>query len=631
VAARRLDLDGTFREALAHHQGGRLADAERLYRSILKAEPNHFDSLHLLGVVQAQSGRPGEALRHLDAAVKIDPRAVPVLNNRGNILKDLGRLDEAVASYDAAIAVRPDYADAHANRGHALLALRRLAEALASYDRALNLRPSDVEACLGRGACLMDMGRPAEALASYDRFVALVPDHPQGHCIRAGALFATRQFADALASCDRALALAPGYAEVHFLRGNVLLELKRHEDAVASFERAVALQPDYAEAHNNCGHALRALGRLAEALASYDRALALKPDYVGALNNRGIVLGGLNRLDEALASYDRALALDPDYADAHMNRALARLLLGRFAEAWPDYEWRWRQTGFPSKKPDVDAPWWQGEDLSRRRLLVFSEQGFGDVVQFARYLPRVAQLGGKTTLLVNKKLSRLLRPMTEGIDVVDAPDGAYDVQCALLSLPYRFGTDLDSIPATVPYLRAEPDLVDAWRNRIGQHGFKIGIAWQAAPGAGSAADRSIPLTQFAPLARLPGVRLISLQKHVGLDQLATLPDDLRIEMPGEGFDDGPDAFIDTAAVMANLDLVIAADTVIVHLAGALARPVWVALPHVPDWRWMLDRQDYPWYPTARLFRQKQLGEWDQVFAEMTVELRVRLQRGQVSV
>ena len=627
MSARKLDLDRIFREALAHHQGGRLADAERLYRSILKAEPKHFDSLHLLGVVQAQSGRPGEALRHMDAAVKINPGVAPVLNNRGNILKDVGRLDDALASYDAAIAIRPDYADAHANRGHVLLALRRLTEALASYDRALDLRPSDVEACLGRGACLMDLGRPAEALASYDRVVALVPDHPQGHCIRAGALFAARQFRDALASCDKALALAPDYAEVHFLRGNVLLELKRPEDAVASLERAIALQPSYAEAHNNRGHALRALGRLEEALASYERALALKPDYVGALNNRGIVLGGLNRLDEALASYDRALALDPDYADAHMNRALARLLLGRFAEAWPDYEWRWRQSDFPSKKPDVIAPWWQGEDVTDRRLLVFSEQGFGDVIQFVRYLPRVAQLGGRTTFLVTKKLSRLLRPVTEGIEVVHVPDGTYDLQAALLSLPYRFGTDLASIPAAVPYLRAEPELVDAWKERIGQHGFRIGIAWHAAPGAGHAAERSIPLTQFAPLARLPGVRLISLQKHVGLDQLATLPDDLKIEMPGEGFDDGPDAFIDTAAVMASLDLVVAADTVIVHLAGALARPVWVALPHVPDWRWMLDRDDYPWYPTARLFRQKQLGDWEGVFAAMVGELKLRLGAG----
>lgn len=586
-----LDLGNAFRQALDHHSGGRLADAERLCWKILEVEPRHFDSLHLLGIIQAQSGRPADALRHMDAAVKINQRIPPVLNNRGNILKDLGRLAEALASYEAAISIAPNYAEAHANRGHALLVLGRLGEALGAYDRAIALRPYDVEAHLGRAGCLMDLRRPSEALSSYDRAATLAPGDPQVHGIRARALFAAKQFENALASCDRALALAPAYAEVHFVRGNALIELKRMEEAFKSFERAIALKPDYAEAHNNRGHALRALGRLDEALASYDRAIALRPDYAGAL----------------------------------MSRGMLNLLCGRFAEGWAEYEWRLRHTDEPTKRPTIGAAEWQGEELAGRRLIVFSEQGFGDIIQFSRYLPLVRARACDVVFVVAERLARLLRPVTQGLQVVHKPPALRptDLQSALLSLPPRFGIDLATIPAAIPYLQPEPELVSHWRGRLGEDGLKIGIAWQAGPGAETAGERSVPLAQFAPLARLPGIRLVSLQKHVGLDHLATLPDDVKVELLGDGFDDGPDAFIDTAAVMANLDLVVTADTVIAHLAGALGRPTWVALPYVPDWRWLLDRDDSPWYPTVRLFRQKRPNDWDRVFAELATELQAR--------
>jgi tetratricopeptide (TPR) repeat protein len=580
--------DETFREALEHHQGGRLAEAERLYLQILEREPRHFDSLHLLGVAQAQSGRPGDALRHIDAAVEIEPRMPPVLNNRGNILKDLGRLADALASYDAAIATKPDYAEAHANRGHTLLALGRLDDALASYDRAMTIRPGDIEALLGRAGCLMDLRRPVEALAGYDLAIGLAPDYAPAHCLRAGALSAMKRFDEALTSCDRALALAPSYAEVHFIRGNVLLELKRADEALVSFERALASNSSYPEAYGNRGHALRLLGRLEEAVTSYDRAIALKPDYTSA----------------------------------RMNRGLANLLLGRFAEGWSDYEWRWPRGESSSGRPDAGAPEWQGEDLAGRRLIVFSEQGLGDIIQFARYLPLVAARSNNVTFVVDKKMVRLLQRVTENVEVVDQAlvGQTFDFQSLLLSLPLRFGSDLASIPAAVPYLHAEPKRVQAWRARIGEDGFKIGIAWHARPGAFNAGERSIPLSHFGRLARLPGVRLISLQKQIGLDQLTALPKGVMIELLGEEFDEGPDAFVDTAAVIETLDLVIAADTAVAHVAGALARPIWVALPKVPDWRWLLTRNDSPWYPTARLFRQKHAGDWASVFAEIETAL-----------
>ena len=288
-----------------------------------------------------------------------------------------------------------------------------------------------------------------------------------------------------------------------------------------------------------------------------------------------------------------------------------RLLVGRYKEGWADYEWRW-EAKTVRVRAQYQSSHWQGEDLSGRHLLVFSEQGLGDVIQFARYLPLLAQRKCEVTFLAPPKLIRLLRIINPAVEIVDALKdvrGNIDFQVALMSLPYRFKIELSSIPNKVPYLKAEPELQARWKARIGAHGFKIGIAWQGNPRGKIDEGRSIPLERFVPLSRIPGVRLISLQKHVGLDQLAALPKDIKIETLDDAFDNGPDAFIDTAAVMNSLDLIITSDTSIAHLAGALARPTWVALKHVADWRWLRDREDSPWYPTLRLFRQLQRDDW----------------------
>ncbi len=358
--------------------------------------------------------------------------------------------------------------------------------------------------------------------------------------------------------------------------------------------------------------------------------LQLKPDIAEALNNRGSALRELKRLDEALAGYDRVLALKPDYADAFNNRGMLRLLVGRYREGWLDHEWRWETDSILTRRPAINAQPWQGEELTGRRIAVFSEQGLGDIIQFARYLPLLVQRGASVTFSAPQNLMRLLRPLHAQVELVGAIDGRepFDFQCALMSLPRWFGTELHSIPSEVPYLGAEEDLVARWKKKLAGGGFKVGIAWQGAPGAAIDQGRSIPLTEFAPLSRLPGVRLISLQKTHGLDQLAGLPAGTTIETLGEF--DGPDAFVDTAAVMSTLDLIITSDTSIAHLAGALGRPTWVALKHVPDWRWLLDRDDSPWYPTMRLFRQETAGDWKPVFAKIEQELRSVASRPGVS-
>jgi tetratricopeptide (TPR) repeat protein len=336
----------------------------------------------------------------------------------------------------------------------------------------------------------------------------------------------------------------------------------------------------------------------------------------------------LKQFEKALTSYERALAMRPNYAQAHWNEGLLRLLIGDFIRGWAKFEWRWETKDFAGKRPNINAPAWRGEDLAGRHLLIFSEQGLGDIVQFIRYLPLLIERKAKITFLTHDKLLRLLRPLDAQIRMVSSLQGneVFDFQCALMSLPHWCKTDLSSIPDKVPYLMAEEELSRRWKKRIGEHGFKIGIAWQGNPQTKIDQGRSIPLEHFIPLTRLPGVRLISLQKHHGLEQLERLPADVKIESLGDDFDSGPDAFIDTAAVMHNLDLIITSDTSIAHLAGALGHPTWVALKYLPDYRWMLDRSDSPWYPTMRLFRQQDRDQWEPVFRQIEEQLQALIGR-----
>jgi tetratricopeptide (TPR) repeat protein len=533
-----------------------------------------------------QAGRLSEAETIYRLVLEMQPGHAGSLHLLGVIDIQRGHYSEAVGKIDAAIQLNPAVAEAFNNRGTALRELKRFDEALSSHDRAIDLKPDYAEAFNNRGNVLLEMKRLDEACTAYDRAIALKPD----------------------------------YAEAFNNRGNALLELKRLDEALASYDEAIALNPRYAHAYSNRGGVLNELQRFDEALASHDKAVALDSSHAGAFYNRGTLQREMKRLDAAFTSYDRAIALKPDYAEAFNSRSMLKLLLGRYSEGWAEYEWRKRQRHVESAPP-VNAPDWQGEDLSGRRIAIYSELHYGDIIQFARYVPLLRELRAGVTFLVPAKLIRLFRPFSRHVEVVSAVAGQepFDFRCALMSLPLRFGTELSSIPDQTPYLRAEGELIARWKNKIGARGFKIGIAWQGRPQR--AVDRRrFALTEFASLSRVQGVRLISLQKEHGLDQLEGLPAGLVVETLGD-FDSGQDAFIDTAAVMETLDLIITSDTSIAHLAGALARPTWIALKYVPDWRWLLDRDDSPWYPTVRLFRQDTNGDWTSVFATMERELR----------
>jgi tetratricopeptide (TPR) repeat protein len=641
-----------------HYQrAGALARAEQLYRQAVDADPAHAESWALLGSVCQAQGRADEAAEHYRQALRLQPdlpsahnglgialarrgdlagaeahfrRAVGLrpgyaqaLNNLANVLKEAGRPDEALACYEEAGRREPGFATAHTNRGLLLLDLGRAAEAEASCREAVRLCPGSAGAHSGLGGALAAQRRWAEAAASCREALRLAPDLAEAHANLGAALAGAGQAEAALQSLREAVRLRPQSAAAHQTLGGVLAEQGQLDQALAHLREAVRLAPGSAPAQSALGQALLAHGDLGPALAHGREAVRLRPESADAHAALGVVLAEQGRLDEALACSARALALDPDHPEAHRNRALVWLQQGDFARGWPEYEWRWRCRELPPRP--FPQPRWDGGPLEGKTILLHAEQGLGDTVQFVRYAPLVKARGGRVIVVCQRPLLRLLESCP-GIDRLLAqgdPLPAFDVQAPLLSLPLLFGTDLSSIPAKVPYLHPDPALVERWRGPLAARpGFKVGIAWQGSGRHRRDRVRSIPLEHFEVLARVGGVRLVSLQKGPGSEQRRALAGLFPVaELPGLDERAGP--FLETAAVLPSLDLVVCCDSAVGHLAGALGVPCWLALPFAPDWRWLLGREDSPWYPRHRLFRQDRPGDWDGVFRRLADALRER--------
>jgi tetratricopeptide (TPR) repeat protein len=539
--------------ALDHHRAGRLAAAEAIYREILAAQPDHVDALNLCGVLAHQ----------------------------------LGRLEVASDLIGKALSLSPRFAEAHNNLASVLLA----------------------------------KGELSQAEAHYRRTIALAPGHVGARVNLGNLLWQTRRFADAAKACRAALRLAPGMAEAHNNLGNALKDLGDAAGARASYRQAVALNPAYAAAHSNLGNLLCDLGEPAAAIEHYRQALALEPGFADYHMNLGNALRDIARLPEAISCYEQALTLKPAFGDAQWNLALARLVGGDFARGWPAFQKRWQTRRLAAHRRSFAVPPWDGSDPAGRTILVHAEQGMGDVIQFCRYLPLLRARGARTVLLIDgawRRLASLLRSL-DGVDLLalDLADaGAFDLHCPLLDLPLRFGTELATIPARVPYLAAGPARAD-WRARLAGDGTpRIGLVWAGNRNNTRDRLRSLELELLLPLLALPGLRWFGLQVGDGRDDLETR------RMPPGFTDLGPELhdFADTAAALAELDLTISVDTSVAHLSGALARPTWVLLPAAPDWRWLLERTDSPWYPTARLFRQPAAGDWASVAARVAEAL-----------
>jgi tetratricopeptide (TPR) repeat protein len=491
--------------------------------------------------------------------------------------------------------------------------------AIARLDEALRRRPDFAEALSMGGYMLGESGNPEAALRFYRRALSFNSSLVVAHVNSGKLLFDARRFAEALAAFEAATALAPDDADAWCSRAGALRELGRLEESLETARRALSLRPHFAEAAINLGNALLKLDHMDEALDAYRRASAARPGFAAALCGQALALRNLGRLDEALAAFEAAEALGSREAVA--GKGCLLLTLGDFERGFDGYEARWLEGKSLAEALGTRFPTWRGLSQRGERVLVLNDHGLGDTIQFFRYLPLMASAGVNVTFVCPAKLRRLLS-CGAPVRFVDTPPAKepFDAQIAVSSLPRAFRTRLDSVPANVPYLSPEAQLQRLWAERIGPAGFKVGLAWQGNPNPEADRARSFPLAALAPLARMAGVRLIALQKGYGEEQMAGLPAGMRVESLGPDFDSGSDAFVDTAAAMMQCDLILTCDTSIAHLAGALARPAWVALKSDAEWRWMRERADSPWYPTMRLFRQSQRGAWTDVIDAMAREL-----------
>jgi len=535
---------------------------------------------------------------------------------------------QAEGIYREIVRVKPDFAEPYNNLGAALKALGRPEEAVESYRRAVAVKPDYGEAWRNLARTLRALGRDEEAADSYRGLVAVVPGDANAHTDLGEMLLALERREEAVACFDRALAIDPSDARALNDLGVALERMGRLEEAVESYRRALAVAPQHAGACNNLGNALKALDRFEEAVDSYRQAVAIMPDSAEFALNLGSALEGLNHHRESIAWYRRAQALDPEFAEAHWNEALSALCLGDFETGWTKYEYRWRRRA-AAKRRTFGRPQWLGEsdcNLDGRTILLHAEQGFGDTIQFLRFVTAVVARGGRVVLevqpslvaLVGASLDLLVQGGQDRVTVVGRGDPLppLDLVCSLLSLPLALGTRVSTLPDAVPYLEPPPDRVVAWQARLSGGRRRVGVAWSGQPAHANDRHRSMSLAALAPLLLRADIDFYVLQNQLRDGDRETIEKIPGLTYLGDELND----FADTAALTAAMDLVISVDTSIAHLAGALARPVWVLLPFSPDWRWMLDRDDSPWYPTACLHRQPAIGDWDSVIARVAADL-----------
>ena len=501
------------------------------------------------------------------------------------------------------------------------------------YEEILATQPRHMEVLGKLAALCIQNGNAGRAIELLDRALLLDPGNAVNYSNRGAACERLRQWDAALSNYDRAIALKPDLAQAHCNRANVLRQLQRWQDALSGYDRAIALQPNYVNAYNNRGKVLMELAEFERALASYGAAVALKPDFADGYYNSAILLGKMGRPHQALASYDRAIAIKPDLASAYFNRALIRLLLGDFDGGWDDYEWRWKNENIAlaRQKRSFRQPRWTGDEaIGGKRILVYCEQGFGDTLQFCRYVPMLAALGAHVVFEVQKPLIDLVRGLEGVTEVVGQGEvlPPFEFHCALMSLPLAFKTNTATIPTRVPYLYTDALRVSAWGHRINQSGKpRVGLVWSSGvrPNEPQLADlnlRNVPLKKLAEILKNPNVDFYSLQKGQPADSdLVQVRDDNASDLPMTDLTALLSDFSETAALIEHLDLVISVDTAVAHLAGALGKPVWILVCANACWRWLLDRTDSAWYPTVRLYRQQSAGDWDEVIDRVDADLK----------
>lgn len=578
-------------KAESYFLSGRIDDAETEYLMVLQTNSSHYQALYSLGMIAYQRGNLKAAIDLVEQAIDSRGKLPKFHNTLGLLYEEIGQTEKALNCYKTALDIKPDYAESLHNV--AIIQLRNgdFQAASENAKKAVTAAPAFAEAYNTLGYCQQQLGHIRDAVVFYQKAVELKPD----------------------------------YAEAYNHLGVLLTDQSNYIEAVTAFQKAIAIDPEYAELYNNMAIAKKGLCAFDEAIENYRKAAEIDPSFYQAFNNLANSLRDKGRPAEAIANYNRAVEINPNYAEAYWNRCLAMLLSGDLAEGFRQYQWRREPSlGIVTYPNTYDKPRWDGRPINGKTLLVHYEQGFGDNIQFIRYLPKLKEIGATVLFEARKPMLDLLKDFP-GIDrLIEArPDRGvtedFDFFAALMDLPAIFQTSLETIPSDVPYLFADKEKSETWKQRIGAGSYNAGIVWAGKPTPKNVADRSCKLNNFAPLTKIEGVRLFSLQKGDAEKQI----DQFNIEIENVAGD--LHTFADTAAAIENLDLVISIDTSVLHLAAAMGKPAWALLTATPDWRWLLNRTDSPWYPTIKLFRQKKHGDWKEVFEEVTLELKNKMQ------
>jgi tetratricopeptide (TPR) repeat protein len=571
--------------SLGHRQAGRRLDAQICCEQALALDSYHAGSLHLMGLLASDAEQYDHALEWIVRALKQDPRP-EYLSSLGLTLRRQGQYQRAFNA----------------------------------FDKAVQLEPGDAELWKDRGNALVDLKRPDDALASLRQALALNPRYWDAACASAVVLFGLDRFEEALGFLELCDAWRPNHVPTLCVRAASLSQLRRYEEALAVSRQAYALDPDNLESFSGICEALQSLGRSEEALQCLDHAIDTRPS-VDVLNNKAVALQRLHRFGEATALYDRVRAIDPNNAAACWNLPLMQLLTGDFEAGWSGRAARWQVPDLPLTYPKFSRPMWLGqEDVAGKTILLCADEGLGDTMQFARYAPMLATRGANVILAVQDPLHSLLSGLSGVARCLPlsalAQFPSFDMHCPLTDLPLAFATRLDTIPSVMSYLAADAAIAGVWQNRLGpRQGLRVGLVWSGNPRHANDRNRSIPLRMLSRLLDLEAT-FVSLQKDPRADDAAVLRErnDI-VDLTAQLTD-----FAQTAALVSCLDLVITVDTSTAHLAAALGRPTWMLLPHLPDFRWLLDREDSPWYPTMRLFRQPQSPDYASVIERVRSEL-----------
>lgn len=605
---------------------GRIDQAINHFRQAILIRQDYSEAYNNLAIALNKKGQYEQAIEICKRAIEIDPRCAKAHYTMGHCLACLGRQDEAMASFGNALALDDRLVEAY-NQLAVILCQKGLYQRAIGYLRkAIEIDPDLPDLYNNMGIALRAMGRLSQAIDYYKKALELEPAFPEALYNLANAQYKLGMLSSALDCCKKALQLRPDYAQAYNQLGMILAALSDYEGAIAAYQNAICLDGSCAEFYNNIAIVQKQIHRYDLAAQNYLKAIELEPGFAQAWFNLAGMLQQMGRPDKAIECYDKAIELQGgDYPDARWNKAITLLLKGDLKEGWQQYRWRYKANLDQALYPYTwQKPIWQGQILEGKSIVIYCEQGLGDAIQFVRYVPMVRSFGPRTLILEAWPALVRLFSTIKGVDMVVQAHAAeleqqVDLVASVMDLPAIFQTDLDSIPADVPYLLPDQQAIAQWKRRLPADTFNVGIVWAGRPTHGNDSNRSCQLEYFSVLADIKGVGIYALQKGPACSQIKSF--DRPIQNLADQFED----MFDTANCIAALDLVISVDTAVAHLAGAIGRPVWTILPFAPDWRWMLNRTDSPWYPTMRLFRQPSPGDWHSVFAQLRQQLQITVQ------